>query len=44
MNEKIEYEFLSYETTERQENMRMKYIYELEGLESILSAIDIILK
>lgn len=32
------------EATERQENMRMKYIDELEGLESILSAIDMILK
>lgn len=32
------------DATERQENMRMKYIDELEGLDSILSAIDIILK
>lgn len=34
----------SGEATERQENMRTKYANELEGLESILSAIDEILK
>lgn len=32
------------EATERQESMRMRYIDELEGLESILSDIDTILK
>lgn len=32
------------EATEKQENMRMRYIDELEGLESILSDIDAILK
>lgn len=34
----------SGEATERQENMRTKYANELEGLESVLSAIDEILK
>lgn len=34
----------SGEATERQENMRTKYANELEGLESILSDIDEILK
>lgn len=34
----------SGEATEKQENMRMRYIDELEGLESILSDIDEILK
>ena len=32
------------EATERQENMRMKYIDQLESIESILSNIDMILK
>lgn len=32
------------EATEKQENMRMRYIDELNSLESILSAIDEILK
>lgn len=32
------------EATEKQENMRMRYIDELEDLESILSDIDAILK
>lgn len=32
------------EATEKQESMRMRYIDELEGLESILSDIDTILK
>lgn len=34
----------SGEATERQESIRMRYIDELEGLESILSDIDTILK
>lgn len=34
----------SGEATERQGNMRTKYANELEGLESVLSAIDEILK
>lgn len=34
----------SGEATERQENLRMKYIDELEDLESIISEIETILK